>query len=156
KRYKAFGRGSVDFLHPANPRVLAFIRRYEGELLLVVANLSRFVQYVELDLSSMKDMVPVELMGRTRFPRIGDAPYMLTLAPHGFYWFRIETPRSERVSLSDLGPPRLVCSSADGLLFGDERKHLEEVMVQILDARKMLSGPNANARILETVRIEGA
>src|SRR5689334_7576504 len=75
KRFQAFGRGSIEFLHPSNPRVLAFIRRFDDELILVVANLSRHVQYVELDLASMKGMLPVELMGRTKLPPIGDAPY---------------------------------------------------------------------------------
>ena len=68
KRYKAFGRGSMEFLHPENRKVLAFIRRYEDETMLVVANLSRFAQYVELDLRSYKGTIPVELFGRTRFP----------------------------------------------------------------------------------------
>src|ERR687884_1867392 len=79
KNFQAFGRGSVEFLHPTNPRVLAFVRRFGDELILVVANLSRHVQYVELDLSSMKGMIPIELMGRTKFPPIGDMPYLLTL-----------------------------------------------------------------------------
>ena len=69
KQYRAFGRGTIEFLHPDNPRVLAFVRQLEDETILVVANLSRFVQYVELDLSSWKGMCPVELFGHTDFPR---------------------------------------------------------------------------------------
>src|SRR5213075_677235 len=71
KRFKAFGRGSVEFLQPDNPRVLAFLRREGDELILVVANLCRFVQYAQLDLSRLAGMLPVELFGRTRFPPIG-------------------------------------------------------------------------------------
>src|SRR5213083_316769 len=87
KRYKAFGRGTLEFLYPENHRVLAFIRRYQDEVILVIANLSRFVQYAGLDLSAFRGTSPIELFGRAEFPPIGDAPYFLTLGPHSFYWF---------------------------------------------------------------------
>ncbi|CAA9549940.1 MAG: GH13_16 / GH13_36 / GH13_4 / GH13 / GH13_ 17 / GH13_23 / GH13_31 / GH13_40 / GH13_35 / GH13 _29 / GH13_30 / GH13_20 / GH13_2 / GH13_1 / GH13 _34 / GH13_18 / GH13_21 / GH13_37 / GH13_19 / GH13_10 [uncultured Thermomicrobiales bacterium] len=90
KRYKAFGRGSLEFLHPENLKVLVYVRRYEAETLLCIVNLSRFVQYAELDLSEFNGRQPVELIGETRFPTIGDLPYFLTLGPHAFYWFRLE------------------------------------------------------------------
>jgi maltose alpha-D-glucosyltransferase/alpha-amylase len=92
KRYLAFGRGSIEFLQPENQRVLAYLRRYMDQDLLIVANLSRFAQPVELDLRHYAGRVPVELFGETRFPPIGEAPYVLTLGPHGFYWFRLERP----------------------------------------------------------------
>ncbi|MDZ4797128.1 MAG: maltose alpha-D-glucosyltransferase [Bryobacteraceae bacterium] len=94
KRFKAFSRGSIHFLHPDNRKVLAFIRKYENETLLIVANLSRFSQYVELDLNEYRGMAPVELFGQVRFPRIGDGHYTITLSAHGFYWFKLETVRS--------------------------------------------------------------
>src|SRR5437762_8030632 len=87
KRYKAFGRGTLEFLYPDNHRVLAFIRRYQDEVILVIANLSRFVQYVGLDLSAFKGTSPMELFGHAKFPTVGDSPYGLTLGPHQFYWF---------------------------------------------------------------------
>jgi len=87
KRYKAFGRGSIEFLQPTNRKVLVFLRRYENELILVIANLSRFVEYVELDLKSFKGMVPMELFSRSKFPTIGELPYFITLGPHEFYMF---------------------------------------------------------------------
>jgi maltose alpha-D-glucosyltransferase/alpha-amylase len=90
KRYKAFGRGSLEFLHPENLRVLAYVRAYEQEIILCIVNLSRFVQACELDLSAYKDYRPVELIGETAFPAIGDLPYFITLGPHSFYWFRLE------------------------------------------------------------------
>jgi len=93
KRYKAFSRGKLEFLHPDNRKILAFLRIYGDEHILVVANLSRFVQYVELDLSRYRGSTPVELFGSTAFPRIGRLPYLLTLGPHSFYWF-VLTPRS--------------------------------------------------------------
>ena len=87
--HPAFGRGSLEFLHPDNTRVLAYLRQHEGVTILCVANLSRFVQYVELDLATFNGMVPVELIGHVHFPRIGELPYLLTFAPHGFYWFQL-------------------------------------------------------------------
>jgi maltose alpha-D-glucosyltransferase / alpha-amylase len=90
KRFKAFCRGTIEFLDPENYKILAFIRRYEEEQVLVVANLSRFVQYVELDLSSHAGLVPLELFGRSAFPSIGKGLYPLALGPHGFYWFSLE------------------------------------------------------------------
>jgi maltose alpha-D-glucosyltransferase/alpha-amylase len=90
RAYPVFGRGSMDLLHPSNTKVLAFMRRDATQSVLCVANLSRFVQPVELDLSHFRGATPVELIGGTPFPRIGDLPYFLTLGPHGFYWFRLE------------------------------------------------------------------
>ena len=85
--YPAFGRGSLQFLDPDNTRVLAYLRQHEGVTILCVANLSRFAQYVELDLRAFAGLVPVEMIGHVRFPPIGELPYLLTFAPHGFYWF---------------------------------------------------------------------
>ena len=92
RRYRAFSRGSLEFLHPDNLKVMPYIRRYEGETLLCVVNLSRFVQYCELDLREFNGWLPVELIGETRFPMIGELSYFLTLGPHAFYWFRLEPP----------------------------------------------------------------
>lgn len=94
KTHKAFSRGVMEFLDSANKKVLAYIREHEDETIMIVNNLSRFVQPVELDLKKMSGRVPVELIGNTRFPAIGELPYFLTLGPHGFYWFQIlpQTP----------------------------------------------------------------
>ncbi len=94
KRYKAFGRGSLEFLHPENMRVLPYIRKYEEETILCVVNLSRYSQYCELDLSAWNGYRPVELIGETPFPLIGELPYLLTLGPHAFYWFRLEASQA--------------------------------------------------------------
>jgi maltose alpha-D-glucosyltransferase/alpha-amylase len=90
----AFGRGTIEFLRPRNPRVLAYLRRHQREILLVVANLSASSQPVELDLASLAGATPVEILGRTRFPTVGEQPYFLSLGPHGYYWFRLEQPAS--------------------------------------------------------------
>jgi maltose alpha-D-glucosyltransferase/alpha-amylase len=94
----AFGRGSMAFIRPANRSVLAYVREYKGEVILCVANLSRSAQATELDLSAWKERIPLEMLGRTRFPAIGELPYMITLAPYGFYWFELqERDKSEPV-----------------------------------------------------------
>jgi maltose alpha-D-glucosyltransferase / alpha-amylase len=90
KHHRVFGRGSIEFLHPDNNKVLAFLRVLGEERILCVFNLSRFAQYVELDLSQYAGMVPVELFGHTEFPPIGELPYLLTLGPHSFYWFELQ------------------------------------------------------------------
>jgi maltose alpha-D-glucosyltransferase/alpha-amylase len=90
KQWSAFGMGTLEFLQPENRKILVFIRRYGEECVLVVANLSRFVQPVELELSAWTGHTPVELFGRTEFPPITQKPYFLTLGPHAFYWFSLE------------------------------------------------------------------
>jgi len=92
KQQKAFGRGSLKMLSPSNRRILAYIREYTGpdgksEIILCVANVSRAAQAAELELSQYADMVPVEMLGASAFPPIGQLPFLLTLPPYGFYWF---------------------------------------------------------------------
>jgi maltose alpha-D-glucosyltransferase/alpha-amylase len=87
KRTRAFGRGAMRLLYPANRKVLAYLRTHEEDTILCVFNLSRSAQAVELDLSNCAGRVPVEMLGGTSFPPIGQLPYLLTLPPFGFYWF---------------------------------------------------------------------
>lgn len=89
KSSPVFGHGSIEYLHPANHRVLAYLRRLNEETVLVVNNLSSSAQAVELDLQSYKGNVLIEMFGRNIFPRVGDLPYLLTLGPYQFYWFRL-------------------------------------------------------------------
>ena len=89
KQSRAFGRGSFEPLGSSNRRVLAFLRRYQGEVVLVVANLSRFAQYVELDLREFAGIRPRELFGSVEFPEIGQMPYLVMCGPHGFFWFSL-------------------------------------------------------------------
>ena len=91
KNHHAFGRGELFFLHPKNRKILAYFRLYEDDIILCVTNLSRAAQAVELDLSAYKGYVPVELLGRSAFPPIGELPYLLTLPGHNYYWFRLTT-----------------------------------------------------------------
>jgi maltose alpha-D-glucosyltransferase/alpha-amylase len=92
KQHPVFSTGNFEALNPENPKVIPYIRRYQDDVMLCVANLSRFAQYVELDMSRFEGMIPVEVFGETHFPRIGELPYLLTLGPHAFYWFRLVSP----------------------------------------------------------------
>ena len=90
KKYPVFGRGSLKFVACENRRVVAYLREYQGQKVLVVNNLSGFAQPAELDLRSCQGEIPVELLGNHPFPMIGDKPYLVTLSPHSFFWFRVE------------------------------------------------------------------
>jgi maltose alpha-D-glucosyltransferase/alpha-amylase len=89
KSSPVMGRGTIEFLYPANHRVLAYLRKLGNETVLVVNNLSSKAQAVELDLKAYKGNVLIEMFGRNLFPRIGELPYLLTLGPYEFYWFRL-------------------------------------------------------------------
>ena len=140
KNYRAFGRGSLKFLHPDNRRIVAFIREFEDERILVVANLSRFVQYADLDLSEYRGMTPVEMFGRVEFPRIEDRPLFLTLAPHGFIWFALESDPSGRGGEvrgdGDVAPTLRAPAALDALLTGKSRGELTGVLPAYLRARR--------------------
>jgi maltose alpha-D-glucosyltransferase/alpha-amylase len=87
--YRVFGRGTMEFLRPSNHRVLAYTRELGNEKILVVNNLSASAQAVELDLQRYKGYIPIEMFGKNLFPRFGELPYLLTLGPYQFYWFRL-------------------------------------------------------------------
>ena len=89
---RSMGRGKLVFLYPQNRKVLAYIRSFEDELVLCVINLSRAAQSVELDLTPYRGRVPVELLGLSTFPPVGDRPYHLTMAGHSFFWFKLLEP----------------------------------------------------------------
>jgi maltose alpha-D-glucosyltransferase/alpha-amylase len=94
RKTRVFGRGTLHFLRPANESVLAHVREHEGEILVAVHNLAGSAQPVELDLKAWRGYTPVEMLGDTRFPTIGDLPYFISLAPYGYYWFRLQPPLS--------------------------------------------------------------
>jgi maltose alpha-D-glucosyltransferase / alpha-amylase len=90
KKYPVFGRGTLKFVPCENRRVVAYLREYQDQTILVVNNLSSFAQPAELDLRPFRGMVPVELIGNHPFPRIPDEAYFLSLSPYSFCWFRLE------------------------------------------------------------------
>ena len=95
KEHPVFGFGSYEPIEPSNSRIFAHLRQFEDDLVLCVHNLARSAQAVELDLSAYEGRHPVELFGRSRFPRIGSLPYLLTLAPRGFFWFQLVEEEEE-------------------------------------------------------------
>ena len=95
KDHPVFGLGTYEALRPENPRIFAHVRMYEDDIVLCVHNLARSAQAVELDLSRWEGFVPEEMFGRTRFPRIGELPYLLTMAPRGFFWFQLKRDEVE-------------------------------------------------------------
>jgi maltose alpha-D-glucosyltransferase / alpha-amylase len=143
KQYQAFGRGSFEFLYPENSKVLAYVRRHGEERIVVVANLSRFAQHVELNLSPFKGMTPVELFGRSPFPMIGEGAYPLTLGPHGFYWLALEAT-AVSAALGEGARAALPLVTWDGPL--DEALDatalplVEDVLPAVLQSRPWFSG----------------
>jgi maltose alpha-D-glucosyltransferase/alpha-amylase len=150
KRFKAFGQGTLEFLHPENRKILAFLRRYQEECILVVANLSRFVQYVELDLSAFQGVMPVETFGRVAFPPIGELPYLLTLGPHSFYWFTLEPRRSEGLVPAEAPeirvPPVTVDGAWERIFQGRSKAALESLLAEHLRGRRWFGGKARHIR----------
>jgi maltose alpha-D-glucosyltransferase/alpha-amylase len=140
KSSKLFGRGSLSFIRPANRSVLVYVRQHHNEVLVCIANLSRSAQAAEIDLSPWRGRIPLELLGRTNFPAIGDNPYLITLAPYGFFWFQLcETGGAgETVTAS---PPEfetlVVTGGWRSLLQGRSRSVLErDVLPAFLAGRR--------------------
>jgi maltose alpha-D-glucosyltransferase / alpha-amylase len=142
KHYKAFSRGSITFLYPENNKVLVFVRQFEEERLLVIMNMSRFVQYVELDLSSYKGMLPTELISRNPFPAVGDFPYFITLGPHSVYVFSLEEmpPAEIPAPPEDLIPSLSMTGPVEDLFRGKDRVLLGEILSPYLSHCRWFGG----------------
>jgi maltose alpha-D-glucosyltransferase/alpha-amylase len=160
QRTAVFARGSLHFLLPENNRVLAFLRTLDHETILVVANLSRFSQFVELDMSEFRGCTPIELFGQTPFPRIGELPYLLTLGPHSFYWFSIQPVREPSLAVTEPAPavahaaenlPVLrVSGSWQKVLEGRPREALTKLLPDWIVKRRWFSG---KAKAIRTATI---
>jgi maltose alpha-D-glucosyltransferase/alpha-amylase len=165
KRHRAFGRGTLELLRPENRKILAFVRRYESEQILVVANLSRFLQTVELDLSLWKGMVPMELFGSTDLPVIGETPYFLTLGPHSFFWFSLQPRATAQLSTDGQAPAAAVVPEIkvtgdwDTVLLGSARERLESVLLGFVKQRRWFAGKARrlkSAQIIDAIHLPGA
>ena len=163
KRYRAFGRGSLEFLHPENRKVLAFIRRYQDEQILCVVNLSRFVQAAELDLSAWRGSVPVEMFGETAFPPIGELPYFVTLGPHAFYWFSLQ-PQKAAVATTPSAPSERhlplieVPGGWERLFSREEVAALLPVLPDYIRERRWFGGKARRIKgvaVIETIPVRG-
>jgi maltose alpha-D-glucosyltransferase / alpha-amylase len=151
KQSRALSRGSVEFLFPENRRVLAFIRSAGEERVLVVANLSRFTQCVELDLGNYRGMVLSELFGKSEFPAVDDRPYFLSLAPHAFHWFSM-VPKAEadEVTRGRVGePPMLAVESLANVFTEPVCAVLNKMWPAVLRGRRWFRGAGRPIRLTE-------
>jgi len=151
KRFKVFGSGSITFLQPENRKILAFMRHDGDETVLVVANLSRYPQCAELDLSSFEGMRPLELQGHQVFPSIGHPPYVLTLNAYAFYWFALEPQAAEVIEPAEAELPSLTAQNdwAD-ILHSRHKTALAAILPDYLRARRWFAG---KARTIQQVDI---
>jgi maltose alpha-D-glucosyltransferase / alpha-amylase len=148
KQHPVFGRGSIQFISTANRKVLTYVRRFENDVVLCVANLARTVQPVEIPLREFDGLTPVEMLGQTEFPRIGEHPYFLTLAPYGFYWFSLQevvTPITARTVPAPEEPvavPALFAGVVwDSVLDGSMREIIEKhALVPFLERQRWFGG----------------
>jgi maltose alpha-D-glucosyltransferase / alpha-amylase len=155
KLFQVFGRGTLKFLNPTNRKILAYIREYQNERVLCVANLSRFAQPVELDLASYAGMVPVEMLGYVEFPRIRTAAYPLTVGPYGFLWLELQPSPEPVAHLDEAGEPELEISGTTdwmSVLEGNGRRELEESVLRSYIARQRWFG--GKSRAITGTRIE--
>ncbi len=152
KRFKAFGRGDIKFLSPENAKVLAFTRSYEDEHLLVLANLSRHAQVVDLEMDPFEQYTPIEVFGQTAFPTIQRGPNRFTLGPFGYYWFAL-TPEARDVQRRR-GPVRVAWEPDRWLQLAKGKGATlmeEEILPQFLAKNPRYMAPG---RILEKLEIE--
>jgi maltose alpha-D-glucosyltransferase/alpha-amylase len=152
KNFKAFSRGSLEFLYPDNAKVVAFLRRYENQTILVVVNLSRFAQLAELDLSRFNGFVPMEVFSRNLFRPIKKSRYVITLGPHAYYWFALQAPVEGRRTLKKpLVPAINARAELDTLLNDGQREQLEnEILPNYIQARRWFG---AKARTLRSLKV---
>ncbi len=175
KLFKVFGRGSLEFLHPENRKVLAYVRDYtdgsdeEGtghaETVLCVANLSRFAQPVSLDLSKFAGRQPVEMLGYVPFPEITTQPYALTLAPYSFFWLEVQpaaarpaAPALEHGSAASNGRGAVASEtiSVHTLLKGRGLSLLESVLPRFIAQQRWFGGKSraiASTRIVSSTPV---
>ncbi len=159
KRYKAFGRGSIEFLFPDNPKVLAFIRHYQDEHILVVMNLSRFSQVVELDLSTFSDCTPEDVFSGNKFPKITKSPYVLTINRHDYFWFLIQKEAEELRLAKDESIPELSINGKWETVFqGKTAVKLEKMILPVYLKKSRWFGGKASdiqeVKIIENISLQ--
>ena len=166
KQHPVFGRGSLQFIPTANRKVLTYVRRFGNDVVLCVANLARTVQPVEIPLREFTGLTPVEMLGRTEFPRVTEHPYFLTLAPYGFYWFQLQevvTPITARTAPAPEEPvavPALFAGVVwDSVLDGSMREIIEKhALAPFLERQRWFAGKArglARARFADWATLRG-
>ena len=154
KSSKIFGRGSLSFIRPANRSVFVYVRQYQNDVLLCVANLSRSAQAAEIDLSPWRGRIPFEMLGRTNFPPIGESAYVVTLGPYGFYWFQLcETVGSIEAQITPAEFETLVVTHGwRSLLQGRSKSVLErDVLPAFLASRRWFAERGNSSTICHLV-----
>jgi len=151
KLFRVFGRGTIEFLEPANRKILAYLRKYENEQVLCVANLSRFAQSVDLNLSHLAGMVPIEMLGYVEFPVIAPEPYRLTLSPYGCLWLELHPKMEEAaIEVAETAPVDFA-GGWESVLDGMMRQHFESsFLVQYLPKQRWFA---AKSRVVKFVHV---
>ncbi|HSD90241.1 MAG TPA: maltose alpha-D-glucosyltransferase [Kofleriaceae bacterium] len=155
KEHRLFGRGSIEFISGDNPRVLAYVREYEGDTVLVVANLSRFVQCTRLNLDRYRGTVPVELFGRMRFPDVAETPYFMSLGPHDFYWLMLE--KAQPAELASERPSLTARGTWDEILSVAHRRTLARTLIRYASQRRWFRSKSRQRKevaITDIIRLE--
>ncbi len=156
KSNPVFGRGTLEFVESGNPRILAFVREHGGDRVLVVANLSRFMQHGRLELERFAGSVPTEMFGRNPFPEIGQDPYFLSLSPHGFCWFALQSTKVARASFED-GVLQANGSWRDA--FVGARAELEQLLPAFLREQRWFRAKGRDVRavaVVDAVEVPGS
>jgi maltose alpha-D-glucosyltransferase/alpha-amylase len=164
RQHKVFGRGTIEFIRTDNRKVLTYVRRYEKDLVLCVANLARTVQPVAIPLAQFAGLTPVEMLGQTELPRITDQPYFLTLAPYGFYWFQLQetvvslTGRTAPLAEEPATLPALFAGLVwDSMLDGNMRTIIErQALAPFLQRQRWFGGkarPLTRAQFVDWVAL---
>ncbi|PSN11969.1 maltose alpha-D-glucosyltransferase, partial [filamentous cyanobacterium CCP5] len=158
KRFQAFGLGSFELLHSNNRKVLAYMRTYGDEKILVVANLSRHLQTVELDLEDFSGLQPEEIFGRTQFPGITEDPYFLSVGPYGCYWFALKPQRSQMQAPPSERPiPKLRLPQPWQTAFTRKELEipLESALLHYLNSFSWFEGKAQSAHVIEAIPCDG-
>jgi maltose alpha-D-glucosyltransferase / alpha-amylase len=153
KLFSVFGRGTLKFLDPANRKVLAYLRQYEDETVLCIANLSRFAQPVDLDLAELEGMVPVEMLGYVEFPPVGRQPYRFTLASYSFLWLELQQRTQPAETKMDLAEQASLNAAAgwESIFDGASRQRLEALSLpEYLPKQRWFAG---KSRQIKTTRM---
>ena len=156
RHHPVFGRGSLRMLHPENNHILAFAREHVGATVLVVANLSRYAQAAELDLSPWVGMTPVELTGGSAFPSIGTLPYLFTLGPYAFHLFEmVHTPTEAPVVSAPpaAGVPVLRVLRGETVLGGRPRAEFARLLPTYLASKRWFAGKSRGIESVEVVEV---
>lgn len=151
KKYQAFGRGDIKFLNPSNSKIIAYTRSFENEDILVLGNLSRFSQAVELELKGFEDYIPMEVFSHNKFPRITGDAYLFTLAPHGYFWFVLE---KDAKLVKEHPVPTLKTKTWEALMSSSNKKKLQsEVLRYFLPEQNWFSGQGRFVQEMDIVNV---